>query len=76
VDNFERNRNELIYTYQGNRNPFIDYPDFAERIWGPIVVTSTNQTQTIHIDFESIMTEIIVTYEIHYTEFKKTTYIM
>lgn len=33
VDDFERNRNEVIYSYQGNRNPFIDYPDFAELIW-------------------------------------------
>ncbi|MCT4624364.1 MAG: endonuclease, partial [Schleiferiaceae bacterium] len=28
VSNWERNRNELIYTdYQQNRNPFIDYPE-------------------------------------------------
>jgi endonuclease I len=29
VDDFERNRNEVIYTYQKNRNPFIDYPEFV-----------------------------------------------
>jgi endonuclease I len=34
VDDFERNRNEVIFSYQGNRNPFIDYPDFADLIWG------------------------------------------
>lgn len=34
VDDFERNRNEVIYKYQGNRNPFIDYPEFANLIWG------------------------------------------
>lgn len=34
VDNFERNRNEVIYGYQNNRNPFIDYPHFADLIWG------------------------------------------
>ncbi len=34
VDDFERNRNSLIFGYQGNRNPFIDYPEFAELIWG------------------------------------------
>ena len=36
VDDFERNRNEVIYTYQGNRNPFIDYPEFADLIWGDL----------------------------------------
>ncbi len=34
VDDFERNRNEVIYSYQHNRNPFIDYPEFADLIWG------------------------------------------
>lgn len=34
VDSFERNRNEMIYQqYQHNRNPFIDYPEWAESIW-------------------------------------------
>ena len=34
VDDLERVRNERAYQYQGNRNPFIDYPEFAELIWG------------------------------------------
>lgn len=33
VDDFERNRNEIIYSYQKNRNPFIDYPHFVDLIW-------------------------------------------
>jgi endonuclease I len=32
-DAFERNRNNVIYSYQQNRNPFIDNPYFAELIW-------------------------------------------
>ena len=32
VDNFERHRNEVIFNYQGNRNPFIDHPEFVKRI--------------------------------------------
>lgn len=33
-DEFERNRNDVIYSFQQNRNPFIDDPNFAELIWG------------------------------------------
>ncbi|MGE4571655.1 MAG: endonuclease I family protein, partial [Candidatus Izemoplasmatales bacterium] len=36
VDEFEMNRNNVIYSHQGNRNPFIDYPEFAELIWGDL----------------------------------------
>jgi len=34
VDEFELNRNEVIYSWQGNRNPFIDHPEYVARIWG------------------------------------------
>lgn len=33
-DAFERNRNNVIFQFQKNRNPFIDDPEFAELIWG------------------------------------------
>jgi hypothetical protein len=33
-DDFEMNRNNVIYTWQMNRNPFIDYPMLADYIWG------------------------------------------
>ncbi|MFU8786827.1 MAG: endonuclease, partial [Candidatus Izemoplasmataceae bacterium] len=33
VTPFEENRNDVLYTYQGNRNPFIDYAHFLELIW-------------------------------------------
>ena len=33
-DDFEMNRNNIIYTWQKNRNPFIDHPDLIEYIWG------------------------------------------
>lgn len=30
----ERARNDLVYTrYQGNRNPFVDHPEYADAIW-------------------------------------------
>lgn len=33
-DDFEMNRNNYIYTWQQNRNPFIDYPNLASYIFG------------------------------------------
>ena len=33
-DDFEMNRNNVIYEWQINRNPFIDQPDLVEYIWG------------------------------------------
>lgn len=33
-DDFEMNRNNYIYTWQMNRNPFIDYPHLVDYIWG------------------------------------------
>ena len=35
-------RNEAVYGIQGNRNPFIDHPEYARRIWDPNW-TGTNQ---------------------------------
>lgn len=34
VDDYERNRNEVAFRKQGNRNPFIDHPSYADKIWG------------------------------------------
>lgn len=33
VDEFEIARNNAIFAFQGNRNPFIDHPEFASMIW-------------------------------------------
>lgn len=34
VSQKEIDRNEAIYKHQKNRNPFVDFPDLAEYIWG------------------------------------------
>lgn len=33
VDSFEKRRNNIIYNYQNNRNPFIDHPEYVLQIW-------------------------------------------
>lgn len=34
VDELELARNEAAFEIQGNRNPFVDHPEYAELIWG------------------------------------------
>lgn len=45
-DDFEMNRNNVIYDWQYNRNPFIDQPDLVEYIWGNMV----DETWTLGVD--------------------------
>ena len=33
VDDIERSRNEWVYAFQGNRNPFIDHPEWVNKIY-------------------------------------------
>jgi hypothetical protein len=35
VDQKEINRNNAIFNFQGNRNPFVDNPAYADDIWNP-----------------------------------------
>lgn len=35
VSQREIDRNEAAYEHQGNRNPFIDHPEYANMIWNP-----------------------------------------
>ena len=34
VSEKEVNRNNAVYAIQGNRNPFVDYPQLADYVWG------------------------------------------
>lgn len=43
-DDFEMNRNNIIYNWQKNRNPFIDLPELAEYIWGNQIGNYWNTT--------------------------------
>lgn len=41
VSPYEIAKNNAVYAFQGNRNPFIDHPEWVSQIWGPALTTST-----------------------------------
>ncbi|CCV63642.1 predicted endonuclease [Alteracholeplasma palmae J233] len=53
VSTFELRRNDKIYEDQGNRNPFIDYPEFAESIWAK----ETTKASSIFNFYQSKLTQ-------------------
>ena len=38
VSEKELDRNETVYEIQGNRNPYIDHPEYADRVWRTTIV--------------------------------------
>ncbi len=62
----EQNRNEVIYSrsdMQGNRNPFIDHPEYACKIWGDTndatkAICANAQTDPVVINTNEVSLEI------------------
>ncbi|GGG55550.1 endonuclease [Bizionia arctica] len=46
-DDYEMNRNNVVYNWQFNRNPFIDQPDLIEYIWGDMIGETWEQNLSI-----------------------------
>ena len=46
-DDFEMNRNNVVYNWQRNRSPFIDQPDLVEYIWGNMIGEEWDQSLSI-----------------------------
>lgn len=46
-DDFEMNRNNVIYDWQNNRNPFIDFPNLVDFIWGTEFGNPWNQNLSL-----------------------------
>lgn len=79
VSEKELNRNKAVYEIQGNRNPFIDHPDFVARIWGVgenvlpsisnVELTPENPTSVDAVSISAIITDAdgnIVNAELHW----------
>ncbi len=64
VDNFEINRNKVIYEYQGNRNPFIDRPEYFQPVWEYFMQQAQLQAQAIET-----MKNTIASYELNATRY-------
>jgi endonuclease I len=65
-DAFERNRNDVIFSFQKNRNPFIDDPNFANLIWGnaspnPISINSIEMSPGLAVANEPVTIEANIT---------------
>lgn len=50
ADDYEMNRNNIIYNWQKNRNPFIDFPNLADYIWG----VNAGQTWFSNLDVNDV----------------------
>ncbi|MBK7763447.1 MAG: endonuclease [Bacteroidetes bacterium] len=55
VSQKELNRNEAVYLIQNNRNPFIDYPIFADCIWG------TGDCTSLHVS-DKLLASMLTVY--------------
>lgn len=56
-DDFEMNRNNVVYNWQFNRNPFIDQPELVEYIWGNMIGETWDQPLSVD---ESQLREIVI----------------
>lgn len=63
VDEYERHRNNLLFNnYTNNRNPFIDFPQWADMIWGESSSSADPQNDAINNgQHETVCTKIEMT---------------
>lgn len=50
VDTYEQNRNNQVYKYQGNRNPFIDRPELVQEVYGAVCGDDPNPSLVVEGD--------------------------
>ena len=71
VDAIETRRNEAVYQIQGNRNPFIDHPEYADAIWGdgstPIDPPPSDTLKSLSLSATAITLNVGETYNLTVT---------
>ncbi len=66
VDIKERNRNNIIYSFQHNRNPFIDHPEYVDLIWGSSAIKEESVLPKINIYPNPATNEINLLIPVYY----------
>ena len=61
VDTNELSRNNKIYEFQGNRNPFIDHPEWVEKIYQQQCTDTGITMPTVSVDAVTVNEESAVT---------------
>ena len=59
VSQREIDRNNAVYNYQGNRNPFIDHPEWVNAIWNPGPNTNTFIINESFSDCDNMVFDIV-----------------
>lgn len=77
VDQRERDRNHAAYNFQGNANPFVDHPEYANAIWNPTpdteaptaptnLVASNPTSSTMNLSWDASTDNVgVVSYDIY-----------
>ncbi len=65
VSQKERVRNQAVYAIQGNRNPFVDRPEFVEKIWGDTTVHVTPDPAPMHVTIYPNPSTSLIFIEMH-----------
>ncbi|MDR1682848.1 MAG: endonuclease [Candidatus Symbiothrix sp.] len=60
VSQKETDRNNAVYQYQHNRNPYIDYPQLAEYVWGDSITYAFNPDKPTAIEMIALELEPVV----------------
>lgn len=50
----EITRNQDVYEFQSNRNPYVDHPEYVERIWGPVDNQDWVQNASPHLRIDNV----------------------